>query len=144
MSEKSCGLVIFRQFTKGWRVLIAKQINNMWSFVKGHVENKESEIETALREAKEEVNLENFQIFKETRMKEKYVLPNGIPKEVVYFLAIQTDKKDPRRQESEILEMKYYSCSRAMNKLVHNSQKRVLKTMYKKLNQHLLNQIKNK
>lgn len=52
--EKSCGAIIL----KDSKVLIIKQTSGYWSFPKGHVENNETEEDTALREVKEEVNLD--------------------------------------------------------------------------------------
>ena len=52
--EKSCGAVIF----DGDKVLVIQQVKGHWGFPKGHVENGETEIETALREIKEETNLD--------------------------------------------------------------------------------------
>ncbi|UUD35663.1 NUDIX domain-containing protein [Mycoplasmopsis caviae] len=140
MSEKSCGLVIFRKFKKGWKVLILKQTNNVWSFAKGHVEGNENEIETALRETSEEVNLNNFKYFSENRISDHYTLQNGNLKEDVYFLAIQLDDKEPIKQESEVLKVKYYPISRAKNKFVYYSQKKILVFMYSKLKEYLSSQ----
>ena len=40
------------------QVLLVKQTNGYYGFPKGHVENNETEIETAKRETKEETNLD--------------------------------------------------------------------------------------
>ena len=56
--EKSCGAVVYRQGETGVEVLIIKHKNGgHWAFPKGHVEKKETEPETALREIKEETGL---------------------------------------------------------------------------------------
>ena len=51
--EKSCGAVIF----KDNQVLLIKSVKGHWSFPKGHVENDETELETANREILEETNV---------------------------------------------------------------------------------------
>lgn len=56
--EKSCGTIIINQ---GKVLLIAAKDNDgelFWSFPKGHQEDGETDIETALRETREEVGLE--------------------------------------------------------------------------------------
>ena len=53
--EKSCGCIII----KDKKVLLVYEKNrNFWGFPKGHMEDGETEIETALREVKEEVGLD--------------------------------------------------------------------------------------
>ena len=48
--EKSCGCIIINKN----KVLLIKQTKGHWGFPKGHVEKDETEIETAIREVKEE------------------------------------------------------------------------------------------
>ena len=52
--EKSCGCVIIEND----KVLLIKQIQGNWGFPKGHMEVGETEVETAIREVKEETNLD--------------------------------------------------------------------------------------
>ena len=49
--EKSCGAIIYN---KNKEVLIVKHNAGHWDFPKGHVEENETEIQTAIREVKEE------------------------------------------------------------------------------------------
>ncbi len=53
--EKSCGTIIFNQDNL---VLLIADLDGNWGFPKGHVKEGESEEETALRETKEETNLD--------------------------------------------------------------------------------------
>ena len=52
VKEKSCGCIII----ENKKVLLVQQKKGRWGFPKGHVENNETEKETALREVKEETN----------------------------------------------------------------------------------------
>ena len=52
--EKSCGCIIINKN----KVLLIKQTKGHWGFPKGHVEKDETEIETAIREVKEETGLD--------------------------------------------------------------------------------------
>ena len=56
--EKSCGAIIVRKNDDTFETLLIKMVKGHWSFPKGHVENDETEVETALREIKEETNLD--------------------------------------------------------------------------------------
>ena len=57
--EKSCGAVIFRKNKNDVKLLLVKNHNGRhWSFPKGHIEENETEEETAIREIKEETNLD--------------------------------------------------------------------------------------
>jgi len=52
--EKSCGCVVI----KDRKILVIYQIDGFWGFPKGHVEKNETELQTAIREIKEETNLD--------------------------------------------------------------------------------------
>ena len=52
--EKSCGCIII----ENGKVLLIQQTKGHWGFPKGHVEAFETESETAIREVKEETNLD--------------------------------------------------------------------------------------
>lgn len=51
--EKSCGAVVVRDNS----ALLIYQNNGFWGFPKGHMESGESEVDTAIREIREEVGL---------------------------------------------------------------------------------------
>ena len=52
--EKACGCIIIED----GKVLLIKQHQGFWGFPKGHVEDGETEEETAAREVKEETNID--------------------------------------------------------------------------------------
>ena len=56
--EKSCGAIVFTLENGEIKYLLVEEMSGCHSFPKGHVENNETEEETALREIKEETNLE--------------------------------------------------------------------------------------
>ena len=85
--EKSCGALVYRVTSNGQKELlfIKHRHGAHWSFPKGHVEEGENEVQTALREVKEETGLDidlegNFR-----QSVEYYPKPN-VKKQVVYFL----------------------------------------------------------
>ena len=59
--EKSCGGIVYRKFHGNTEILLIKHIKSgYWSFPKGHVENSETEEETAKREIKEETGIDVY------------------------------------------------------------------------------------
>ncbi len=84
--EKSCGAVVYKA-DQGQRVyLIEHMALGHTSIPKGHVEEGETEEQTALREIKEETNLD---VKLDTRFRHtiSYSPYPGIQKEVVFFIA---------------------------------------------------------
>ena len=84
LHEKFGGAVLFTT-EKGIKKFLLVE-SNYFGFPKGHVEENETEQETALREIKEETGVDATIIpgFRETV---NYRLPNGNVKEVVFFIA---------------------------------------------------------
>ncbi|MBQ8430055.1 MAG: NUDIX domain-containing protein [Clostridia bacterium] len=87
MLEKSCGTIPYT-IKDGcvYYLLIKAEDNGTCGFPKGHVEEGESEAETALRETWEETSIKPV-IKKGFRYEISYPLQNGNEKTVVYFLA---------------------------------------------------------
>ena len=54
LTEKSCGAVVFTRIDNEIKYLIIESEEGFYGFSKGHMENGESEHETAHREIKEE------------------------------------------------------------------------------------------
>lgn len=88
--ETSCGAVIFRRNNNKIEYLIIKQKNEseeLWYFPKGHIENNETEEETALREVYEEVGLK-IKLISGFREAISYTIKErDIFKTVVFFLS---------------------------------------------------------
>lgn len=126
MKEKACGAVIYKYEEDELKFLLIKQTNDVWGFSKGHVEENEEEIETALREIKEETNLD-VEINSEYRNSIEYIIDGkNILKQVVYFLATPKTT-DVKKQESEILEIKWLNFEDSLNTLSYDNVKEVLK-----------------
>ena len=97
--EKSCGAVIFREEKENNSInrlfLIVKYVkgNNYWGLVKGHVENNETEHETAKREIYEEVGITEFEFIDGFKEIITYSPEKNIMKDVVFFLAKTKQEK---------------------------------------------------
>ena len=119
--EKSCGAVIYTVGLTKIKYLLVKQKNGYYGFPKGHVENEETELETAKREIKEETGLDvNFN--EGFREEVEYAIPDKDEtiKTVVYFLADYKNQK-VKIQETEIEKYVLVDFKRAMNFLKYEN-----------------------
>ena len=125
--EKSCGAVIF----DGDKVLVIQQVKGHWGFPKGHVENGETEIETALREIKEETNLD-VEINENYRYIERYSPDKDIEKDVVFFIAKKIGG-DIKVQEEEVITTEWLSPREAAERVTYESSRKIMNEVIKDL-----------
>ena len=125
--EKACGCVVI----ENEKVLLIKQTKGHWGLPKGHVEEGETEHETAIREVKEETNYD-VEIVNEKRYVERYIIDNKIDKEVVYFIAKKTGGS-PEKQEAEVADIKWCSFDEAIETVTFDNLKQLLKNVYKEI-----------
>jgi 8-oxo-dGTP pyrophosphatase MutT (NUDIX family) len=99
-----------------------------WGFAKGHVEKGETEVETALREVKEETNLdvEILPYFKE----QVYFFMRKTKKQVIFFLAKAKPGQKMKLQESEILDATWATYQEAKRLLKFTNTKQMLEKAY--------------
>ena len=125
MKEKSCGAVVYKKENNELKFLLAYQSNGHHSFPKGHMEENETEIETALREIKEETNLD-VTIDSNFRYATSYFLESkGVMKEAVYFVATPTTF-DLINQEGEITECSWNNYDETLQKLEFDNMRELL------------------
>ncbi len=94
--EKSCGAVVYRLEGGRRLYLILHYSGRHWDFPKGHVEQGESEQQTAAREIAEETGISQLEFVPLFRKTIAYKLRKGgalVPKEVAFFIA-KTDEKE--------------------------------------------------
>ncbi len=125
IKEKSCGTIIIDNN----KVLIIRQKQGFYGFPKGHMEQNETEIETAIRETKEETNLDVL-IDEKRRYSLNYVIDNKNDKEVVYFLA-KPINKNIIKQESEIKEILWIDIDKVVDILTFDNLKELWKKVLK-------------
>ena len=132
--EKSCGAVIYKIVDNIPYFLIQKMSLGHISLCKGHMEENETEIETAKREILEETSLEvEIEInFKETIT---YSPKKGVIKDVVFFIATPIDKNKEAFDEhdDEVVESNFYRYKEAYSLLTYEADKSVLEKAYKYL-----------
>lgn len=127
-TEKSCGAVVFTLKDNSVKYVIIESKEGYYGFPKGHVEENETETETALREIYEETGLkvkiisgfrcEDFHTFThngETKMKH-----------VVYFAAEYSDQT-PVVQETELNSIHLMDFEDALSVFQFESSKRIFR-----------------
>lgn len=127
--EKSCGAIIYNTNNE---VLIIKHNKGHWDFPKGHIEINETELETAIREVKEETNLD-IKIYADYRYVIHYNPELDIEKTVVFFLA-RNISDNIIKQDEEVAIIDWFNYKEAMNILTYDTAKQLLKKSYKDIN----------
>ncbi len=128
--EKSCGVVLFNSD----KFLLLQHnnedsgVDGHWDFPKGHVEYGEEEIDTALRELKEETNIEDVNIIPSFKQFINYKVDKGtlsVSKKVIFFLA-ETKVWDVSLS-SEHQNFIWLNFEEAIERLTYDNAKNILK-----------------
>lgn len=123
--EKSCGALIYKNENNKYYILMVMHVNGgHWSFPKGHVEKGETEIETALREIKEETHLD-VKLDATFRNVVTYSPKTGITKDVVYFCATPISQNIVA-QEEEIFKIEWFEIDEAFNMVTFDNDKNLI------------------
>jgi bis(5'-nucleosidyl)-tetraphosphatase len=123
--EKSCGAIVIRKFHGNTELLLIKNKSaGHWSFPKGHVENGESEIETATREVKEETNIDVI-IDSSFREVITYSPKKDTIKEVVYFMA-RAKNTNCMPQLEEVSNVAWVALDRVTTLLTYDNDKQLI------------------
>ncbi len=118
--EKSCGCIILDNNM----VLLVKHNAGHWDFPKGHVENNETEEQTAIREVKEETNID-VEIIPGYRYVIQYSPKENVIKDVVFFIAKKISN-NIKAQESEISIVEWVDIDTAFTQITHTDSKKLL------------------
>lgn len=89
MVERSAGAVIFYLDNSGIEYLLLRYGKGHWDFPKGHIEDKEGELDTVKREVREETGLTDLEIMPGFRRIISYMYRKNrmlVWKEVVFYL----------------------------------------------------------
>lgn len=119
--EKSCGIVVFDNNN----VLIIHHNNGHYGFPKGHVEENETEYETAIREVKEETNCD-AKIIDGFRSVITYSPRENVMKDVVFFVG-EPITNTLKPQEEEVSEAVFVDMYDALNIVTYQEETDVLK-----------------
>lgn len=127
--EKSCGAIVYNQNNE---VLVVKHNAGHWDFPKGHMEKDETEQQTAIREVKEETNID-VELYDNYRYEIHYSPKENVEKTVVFFLA-RNLSNDTHKQDAEIANIGWFKYEEAMDMLTFEDAKKLLKSSYEDLN----------
>ena len=126
--EKSCGAVIFRR-DGGWNVLLIRHARGHHiSFPKGHVEQGETESQTAEREIRAETGL-SVRVDRRFRAENRYNIRPDTQKLVVIFAAT-TDQAEITPQPEEIAEAFWLPVEEANARLTYERDRRIMRDAY--------------
>ena len=123
--EKSCGAIVYRKYHGNTEILLVRHIKSgYWSFPKGHVEEGETEEETARREIKEETGLD---VLLDTGFRETVTFSpkRNTKKTVVYFVGMATSHELVPQQE-EISELRWHEIGQAISVLTYENDKMIV------------------
>ena len=130
--EKSCGAVLFRTRAGQREYLILHSVKGHWSLCKGHVEEGETEHDTAVREIREETGL-SVAFVDPFRAVITYSPYEGCVKDVVFFLA-EIAGGTLTCQPEEVAEAAFFPYEAALSQLTHAGDRDVLRTAEAALN----------
>ncbi len=130
--EKSCGCIVINDDNE---ILLIHHNKGHWDFPKGHVEEGETEVQTAIREVKEETNID-VEVDQKYRYVTKYSPKEDVIKEVVYFLAKNiTNNQTP--QLEEVSEVKWFTFEEAVEMITYDTSRELLIKLKNDLNKNL-------
>lgn len=117
---------------------IVHHSSSHWSFPKGHPEQDEEELETALRELQEETGVVEVKIIDELKLSESYSFEKDnktYNKTVTYFVGSTTNMNNttPESFKQEISEIKWATYEETMSTLTFNKAKDILTKVFKHL-----------
>lgn len=114
--EKSCGCIIFNRDKD---VLLLKMNAGHWSFPKGHVEDGETELDTAYREVTEETGIK-CKVIDGFRCINSYSPKVNVVKDVVFYVA-ESYTTNIKIQLEEVSSADFYSIAVARKLITFNT-----------------------
>ncbi|MDR1122754.1 MAG: NUDIX domain-containing protein [Endomicrobium sp.] len=143
LKEISCGAVVYKM-TQGnvpIFLLVNSKRSDRWGFPKGHIEDGESEIETAKREIFEETGIKSVKFVENFRQEDIYLIRGTldeakdllVEKHSIYFLVLALeDALD--FDKNEISKIEWMNIKKAQEFLFFGNQKKIIRLAYDKIN----------
>ena len=122
--EKSCGAVVYNPERQLF--LIIKMLNGNWGFPKGHTENQETDIQTAIREVTEETGIK-IEILDGFKKSIKYIPFPEVLKEVIFFIGITKEEKVVI-DKGEIEDYMWCSYEEALKMITYKPQRDIMES----------------
>ena len=123
--EYSCGAVVYTVINDKRKYVIITNLKGIYGFPKGHMEKDETEKQTALREIKEEIDLD-VNIIDGFRTTETIKKDKQRIKHITYFIASYNNQK-LKPKKDEVSSIKLMSYNEAIKLFQFDSRKEVLR-----------------
>ena len=134
--DESFGIIPITPKKKKWEVLLVLHKNgNFWGFPKGHADLHEKGVDAAIRELKEETNLEAFHFIQLQTLEDRYEFSKDeemVSKTVYYYIA--EVRGTLVLQKHEILDAKWCTFQDAKNLATYDGTKVLIDKAEKILN----------
>ena len=131
--EKSCGALVYRVTPNGQKELlfIKHRHGTHWSFPKGHMEEGETEVQTALREVKEETGATATIIQYVGKSHYTFSVPEDtVEKDVHWYLMMGESYYSKPQKEEYFVDSGYYKYHEAYHLLKFANEKQILEKAY--------------
>ncbi len=124
--EKSCGAVVFTRINNEIKYLLISNLTGIYGFPKGHVEQGETEEQTALREVFEETGV-TVRLLPGFRTVDEHPIPQkeNTIKQIVYFLG-EYHNQEFHYQKEELTDALLVDYETATSLFQFDNSKRVL------------------
>ena len=125
--ERSAGIVLYLEKPEGNQFLLLNYPTGHWDFVKGKIEQGETEQQTAIRETKEETGISDIEFIEGYEEKINYNFQYEgelIYKEVIFFLA--KTSTETVNVSHEHLDYTWLDFDSAMKKITYQNAKNIL------------------
>ena len=127
--EKACGIIPIFEDPTGEHIeyLLIQQNQGHWTFPKGHKEEEEICMETALRELKEETGIGTVSLIDGFLAKDEYIskVETHALKQVTYYIG-EVESKDVVTQEEEVRAYRWLPYGEALDQITFENTKEVL------------------
>ncbi|MBL7085011.1 MAG: NUDIX domain-containing protein [Candidatus Omnitrophica bacterium] len=134
--EFSAGGIVFRRKSRGFEVLLIKDVYGRWTWPKGHIDRDEKSQDAALREIEEEAGLKNIRILGRIgRNNYFFRLKEDLIFKTVYFFLVQADSAEKLKvQKAEIEDARWFKPDEALKTVEYKGAREMLEKaieMYK-------------
>ena len=125
--EHSCGFVLFRQIEKNRYYLLMHYKAGHWDFPKGHIEQGETQVQTAVRELEEETGIKDVAVVPGFKFEYSYEFGknNNKKSKKVTFMIAKT-RQTRTRLSHEHIGARWVPYKRALKMLTFDNAKKML------------------
>lgn len=141
IKDNAIGVIIYYSLDDSTNYLLLRHRKGHWSFAKGHSEEGETPVQTALRELHEEAGIFDIKfVSDEPLLKEKYIFRNKkmmkVKKRVDYFIA-ETFNMEVKIDNHEITDYKWCTLDESRDILTFGQSVETLEAAEKIITGHL-------